>query len=86
MRCSCPVCGTYMIQAESVRLGCVCPECGAHCADCLGTNTVISRETIRNLKNSDWFTPQFSSDMPGTDIQQEETPQDVEGRPEKNGW
>ena len=47
MRCSCKECGTYMIQAESDRLGCVCPDCGYRCRDCLGTDTVISREAIR---------------------------------------
>ena len=28
MRCSCKECGTYMVQAESDHLGCVCPDCG----------------------------------------------------------
>ena len=28
MRCSCKQCGTYMIQAESDHLGCICPDCG----------------------------------------------------------
>ena len=49
MRCSCKECGTYMIQAESDHLGCVCPDCGYRCNDCLGTNTVLSREQIRAL-------------------------------------
>ena len=42
MRCSCKVCGpeVWMVQAESAALGCVCPECGYRCADCLGTDTV----------------------------------------------
>ena len=47
MRCSCKECGTYMIQAESDRLGCVCPDCGYRCRDCLGTDTVISRDAVR---------------------------------------
>lgn len=51
MRCSCQNCGTYMVHAESLSLGCVCPECGARCRACLGTDTVVSRETLRRLKD-----------------------------------
>ncbi|MBQ5770761.1 MAG: hypothetical protein IIW08_06240 [Clostridia bacterium] len=47
MRCSCHECGTYMVHSESSELGCVCPECGARCKMCLGTNTVVSREDLR---------------------------------------
>ena len=46
MRCSCKECGTYMIQADSDRLGCVCPDCGYRCTDCLGTDTVLRKEEI----------------------------------------
>ena len=56
MRCSCKVCDTYMIQAESDRLGCVCPDCGYRCTDCLGTNTVVPRDQLKNLA----FDPRFS--------------------------
>ncbi len=56
MRCSCRECGTYMIQAESGRLGCVCPDCGTRCNDCLGTDTVVSRDRLRTLA----FDPRFS--------------------------
>lgn len=51
MRCSCQVCGTYMVHAESMELGCVCPECGYRCKECLGTDTVMSREELRQLKH-----------------------------------
>jgi len=47
MRCSCQVCGTYMVHSESTELGCVCPECGQRCKQCLGTNTVVSRDKLR---------------------------------------
>ena len=50
MRCSCHVCGTYMVHSESMHLGCVCPECGYRCKACLGTNTVISKDSLKNLK------------------------------------
>ena len=49
MRCGCPQCGTYMIQAESLSLGCVCPDCLYRCSACMGTNTVVSRENLRAL-------------------------------------
>ncbi len=47
MRCSCHECGTYMVHSESAELGCVCPNCGARCKMCLGTNTVVSREDLK---------------------------------------
>ena len=47
MRCSCQVCGTYMVHSESMELGCVCPECGQRCKQCLGTNTVVSRDKLK---------------------------------------
>ena len=43
MRCSCQICGTYLVHSESLELGCVCPECGYRCKECLGTDTVMSR-------------------------------------------
>ena len=49
MRCGCPQCGTYMIQSEGIDFRCVCPECLYRCRACMGTNTVVSREDLRNL-------------------------------------
>ena len=51
MRCRCQVCGTYMVHAESLELGCVCPECGYRCKACLGTNSVLSRDALKHLKD-----------------------------------
>ena len=53
MRCSCHVCGTYMNQSEGLELGCVCPSCGYRCKACLGTNSVISRERLKELANDE---------------------------------
>lgn len=39
-----------MAHAEGMELGCVCPECGRRCRDCLGTDTLISREEILAMK------------------------------------
>ena len=58
MRCSCKECGSYMIQAESDRLGCVCPDCGYRCGDCLGTDTVVSRERLKELAFDPRFDPE----------------------------
>ena len=58
MRCSCKVCDTYMIQAESSLLGCVCPECGYRCNDCLGTDTVVSRDQLSRLASDPRFSPE----------------------------
>ena len=49
MRCGCPQCGTYMIQSESLNLGCVCPDCLYRCRACMGTNTVVSREDLKSI-------------------------------------
>ena len=70
MRCSCHVCGTYMVHSESLDLGCVCPECGYRCNACLGTNTVITREQLESLKNIEWFTPNFESPISDEDVEE----------------
>ena len=53
MRCSCHECGTYMNQSEGLELGCVCPQCGYRCKACLGTDSVVSREGLRDLVFND---------------------------------
>ena len=57
MRCECAQCGVYMVHAEDLTLGCVCPNCQSRCTACLGTNSVMSREEIRALKDA----PRFAS-------------------------
>ena len=47
-----------MIQAESDALGCVCPQCGYRCRDCLGTDTVVSRDRLSSLAAD----PRFSQE------------------------
>ncbi len=49
MRCSCHMCDTYMNQSEGLELGCVCPNCGYRCKACLGTDSVVSREGLKDL-------------------------------------
>ncbi len=67
MRCGCPHCEAYMIQSETDGMACVCPSCGYRCNACLGTDTVLSRERLEALKNTDWFTPQFDSPVSDED-------------------
>ena len=50
MRCMCRECGTYMVLAEDLGLGCVCPECFSRCRDCLGTDSCLTREQLREMK------------------------------------
>jgi hypothetical protein len=47
-----------MVQAESDRLGCVCPDCGARCNDCLGTDTVVQKDRLRDLAFDPRFAPE----------------------------
>ena len=63
MRCGCPQCGTYMIQSDGITMGCICPDpdCGYRCTDCLGTKTLISRETLAQMKQDPIFEMQFLS-------------------------
>ena len=64
MRCGCPQCGTYMIQSESLDLGCVCPDCLYRCRACMGTNTVVSREDLKNIVFVDRTVSQDDEDAP----------------------
>ena len=67
MRCSCHVCDTYMNHSEGLELGCVCPECGYRCKACLGTNSVVSRDALKNLgRDPDFLNKIFSEpEQPG---------------------
>ena len=47
-----------MIQSESLDLGCVCPDCLYRCRACMGTNTVVSREDLKNIVFIDRTVPQ----------------------------
>ena len=81
MRCSCKECGTYMIQADSDRLGCVCPDCGYRCRDCLGTDTVVSREHLLDLARDPRFFPEniARNFAPGDDEEEENRERDLHG-------
>lgn len=54
MRCACHECDTYMVHSEGLELGCVCPNCGYRCKACLGTDSVIGRDRLKDIQyNSD---------------------------------
>ena len=48
-----------MVHSEGLELGCVCPNCGYRCKACLGTNSVISRESLKDLR----FNPVVMEDI-----------------------
>ncbi len=79
MRCSCHVCDTYMNQSEGLELGCVCPNCGYRCKACLGTNTVVSRDALKDLVND----PTLMRDI-FTSFEDEEPPE-IDPSPDKWG-
>ena len=82
MRCSCKECGTYMVQADSDKLGCVCPDCGYRCNDCLGTDTVVSREALRGLAFDPRFTPEgIMSNFLASEDEEEEVDPNERFRP-----
>ncbi len=81
MRCGCPECGAFMVNSDGPSMGCVCPQCGFRCRDCLGTNTVISRDAIRSLKQTQWHVPSFDSEVPGEEYDAPEDPRDPSERP-----
>ncbi len=69
MRCSCKICGQYMVQSEGEKMGCVCTDCGYRCLDCLGTDTVVSRDHLAALAADPRFRPEAFEDLfrPGAD-------------------
>ena len=70
MRCGCPQCKTFMVQADGGASVCICPACGYRCNACLGTGTALTREEVLARKDSAWFTPADSDDAasdPDTD-------------------
>ena len=72
MRCSCHECDTYMVHAEGLQLGCVCPNCGYRCKACLGTDSVVSREGLKSL----WENPVIVNDILGSFEDEDEAASD----------
>ena len=76
MRCGCPECGTYMIQAEGLDLGCVCPDCLFRCRAYMGTNTVVSRENLKHLVFVDHTKEHEAQEETGVSARQPLRPED----------
>ena len=53
----------------------VCPECGYRCKDCLGTDTVVSRDQLARLA----FDPRFSPENLKTNFERRDETWDEEG-------
>ena len=76
MRCGCIECGAFMIHADDAE-ACVCPECGHRCSACLGTNTVVSREQLKNLAAVRWINQDIDrarDALAGKDTDEEDEP------------
>ena len=73
MRCGCVECGAFMIHAEG-KEACVCPECGHRCSACLGTDTVVSRDKLKDLRFVGWISRDIS-----------DAEDSLEGRTEEDG-
>lgn len=44
MRCSCPQCGTYMVQWEKgANSACICPKCQYICDACMGSGEKMQK-------------------------------------------
>ena len=80
MRCSCHVCDTYMVQSEVLELGCVCPDCGYRCKACLGTDSVVSRDALKNLVNNDMLMRDIF-----TSFDESDAPREIDPSPDKWG-
>ena len=50
-----------MVHSESLTLGCVCPNCGRRCTDCLGTGTLLSKEDFKKLAQDPMFARDFGA-------------------------
>ena len=75
MRCACPNCGTYMVHSESTELGCVCPQCGSRCKMCLGTNTVVSRENLKEIDSRLAYISQITEENEDERLASEDAPE-----------
>mgnify|MGYP007056178547 CR=1 FL=1 len=71
-----------MVQAESDHLGCVCPVCGYRCNDCLGTDTVVSRERLAELA----FDPRFFPENIRANFENQEDETEEEDRDPDRGF
>jgi hypothetical protein len=62
-----------MTHAESAHLGCVCPECGARCDACLGTDTVLSKDQLKSLAQKPWsFDEHFNESVEASENEPED--------------
>ena len=67
MRCSCRVCGTYMVQMErGLESGCKGPDCGNEGHDCMGSaQPPMSVEQLRDRMEFMRLTGQLDDEEKG---------------------
>ncbi|MCR4622418.1 MAG: hypothetical protein K5663_10105 [Clostridiales bacterium] len=75
MRCACPNCGTYMVHSESLTLGCVCPQCASRCKMCLGTDSVVSREDLKQIASRMAYISQITEENEDRRLLDEDAPE-----------
>lgn len=46
MRCSCILCGAYMIHSQRGKSRCICPECENTCDICMGNSNMKIIEKV----------------------------------------
>ncbi len=63
-----------MVQSEGLELGCVCPECGYRCKACLGTDSVVSRDGLKNLMYNEALMRDIFTSFDGDDEGPERDP------------
>lgn len=63
MRCSCRVCGAYMVQRErGILSGCVCPECLSTCSMCTMTDGGTPKSPEELAMRFSMLTPAVSAE------------------------
>ena len=65
-------------RSFAIHLGCVCPDCGYRCNDCLGTDTVVSRDRLKELA----FDPRFDPENLAASFEQDGDEEWSDGGPE----
>lgn len=72
MQCACPECGILMgHRISGLSSECCCPECGFECRACLGTDSVLSLDALKEMAthfNEQMLQDMFNGDNEDTEI------------------
>ena len=87
MRCACRMCQSFMVHSEGSRVSCVCPSCGWRCRDCLGTDTVVQRDHLKDLIADRRFDPtRFSFEALSQSVLDPEDEDDDRWEDPRDAW